>query len=290
MFVADPGRIFSYSNPGYVLAGYVIERIQGKPFSRAIEELVLRPLGMSRSGFRPLEAMTRPLALGHQPTPDGPRVIRPFAEHAGNYPPGSLFSSADDLGRLLIALTTGGVAGAERIAVPRAEIAPLERRYGYGLELRVERGVAIAGHSGARAGYGSIVWLLPEQKSAVAILANRTGAIFFGSARKAVELLAPIAATPAPKALDAIAMPAAEIARYAGRYAHEGLASAELVAGEGGLRLRAGERSFEVIKVGEGRFRAAGARQLETFVLVADDEGGRPRYLAAEHWVLRRVE
>ena len=37
-----PGRIFSYSNPGYWMAGYLVETLSGKPYADAMEERVLR--------------------------------------------------------------------------------------------------------------------------------------------------------------------------------------------------------------------------------------------------------
>src|SRR5690348_3405853 len=60
-----PGRIFSYSNPGYVLAGYLAEVVSGRPFADVVAGRVLRPLGMAHSTFRPTVAMTYPLAQGH---------------------------------------------------------------------------------------------------------------------------------------------------------------------------------------------------------------------------------
>jgi CubicO group peptidase (beta-lactamase class C family) len=80
-FFAAPGEVFSYANPGYVLAGYVLERVEGKPFADVVREQVLAPLGMARSTFRPLAALTWPLALGHEPAGLGARVLRPLAEH-----------------------------------------------------------------------------------------------------------------------------------------------------------------------------------------------------------------
>ena len=80
---ASPGEVFSYANPGYVLAGAAIALAARQPFIAAMRSLVLEPAGMSDSTFRPLEAFTRPVALGH----DKGGVIRPIAEHAGNYPP-----------------------------------------------------------------------------------------------------------------------------------------------------------------------------------------------------------
>lgn len=42
-----PGQRFSYSNAGYDMLAYVIERISGQPYDVALAQLVLRPLGMT---------------------------------------------------------------------------------------------------------------------------------------------------------------------------------------------------------------------------------------------------
>lgn len=46
-----PGTQASYSNTNYMLLGLIIERITGKPYSAAIEQRILRPLGMHDSSF-----------------------------------------------------------------------------------------------------------------------------------------------------------------------------------------------------------------------------------------------
>jgi CubicO group peptidase (beta-lactamase class C family) len=303
VFFTEPGRVFSYANPGYVLAGYVVERVAGKPFADAVGELVLAPLGMERSTFRPLEAMTRPLALGHHPGPNGPRVVRPFAEDAANWPPGSLFTDVDDMGRFLTALVSDGridgkaaipEAVIRAVSTPHAEVRALDRRYGYGLELRSENGVEVVEHTGARLGYGSIVWTVPSRRFGVAILTNLSGAIFFESARKAtVSLLGLPPEPPAPKTVPA-AWTAAEMERAAGTYVNSASIRAELFVENGKLFVRSPanpKAPVEVRKIGDGRYEADGAGPLTFFRLVPAENGSAdPTYLLAEHWAARRVE
>lgn len=62
----EPGRVYSYSSPGFWLAGYVLEQAGGKPYADVMDEWVFAPAGMTRTTLRPLVAMTHPLAVGHQ--------------------------------------------------------------------------------------------------------------------------------------------------------------------------------------------------------------------------------
>ena len=49
--VFPPGTVYSYSNFGVALAGAVVESVARKAFSSVVRDRILRPLGMTRSGF-----------------------------------------------------------------------------------------------------------------------------------------------------------------------------------------------------------------------------------------------
>jgi len=175
---APPGRIYSYSNPGFWLAGYLAETIAGQPYADVIAERIFTPLGMKRSTLRPTMAMTWPLAQGHEVGESGkPEVIRPAADNAASWPAGSIFSSASDLARFVSAFMNGGLPPKviALMSSPHANIPGSEDRYGYGLRLSVNRGVKWVEHGGSRAGYGSTIRMAPDRKFAVVIVANRSG-------------------------------------------------------------------------------------------------------------------
>jgi CubicO group peptidase (beta-lactamase class C family) len=277
-FFAAPGEIFSYANPGYVLLGDVIAHVTKQPFSAAMQALVLKPAGMQDSTFRPLEAFTRLVALGH----DAAGVVRPFAEHAGNYPPGSLFTSAEEMGRLLATLSP---ATLERLAQPRASIVAQGRDYGYGVVIDRRRGQRLVLHTGGRTGYGSIFMIAPAERVAVALLASRTGATLSGAAFAALEPYAPLAdiqtpSTPVPLSRE-------RAAALAGTYVNGALTAVVMVNEGGALAVRIGGKELPAVAVGEDRFYVKGGGQLETFVIVRDAQR-MPRFLCAETWALRK--
>src|SRR5258708_4260141 len=105
---APPGRIYSYSNPGFWLAGYLAETVSGKPYADVIADRLFGPLGMKRSTLRPTMAMTWPLAQGHEVQNGKLEVTRPAADNASGWPAGSIFSSALDLSRFVIAFMNDG--------------------------------------------------------------------------------------------------------------------------------------------------------------------------------------
>ena len=196
---APPGKVYSYSNPGYWLAGYVIEAVSAKPYADVMDERLFKPLGMMSTTLRPTTAMTRPLSQGHDS--DGaarPKVIRPFADNTGNWPAGSIFSSVNDLSRFVIAFMNGGELDGKQVlsntlikelSSAHASIPGSDNKYGYGLTIRNVRGVRVIEHGGSRSGFGSHIRIAPDQRFAVMILVNRTGGTLRKTLERAFELM-----------------------------------------------------------------------------------------------------
>jgi len=209
-FFTEPGRVHSYSNPGYVLAGHVLAEAADTTFDGAMTRLVFRPLGMHASTTLPTAAMTRPLAQAHDLGRSGPFVVRPFPDDARFRPNGGVYTSADEFLRFARAFVHGGAEGLSAGAV-----ALLSRTHGrrpggdpadtswiaYGLVARKIGAVRVFQHGGARFGSGSVVRLAPERRFAVVILTNRTGS-YLPKALEAITALAlgPTAAAAKPAA------------------------------------------------------------------------------------------
>lgn len=53
-FAAKPGTIFNYGNPASILLGLILQKVSGKSLQQLGEEILFKPLGMTRSGYDPL--------------------------------------------------------------------------------------------------------------------------------------------------------------------------------------------------------------------------------------------
>ena len=261
------GDVYSYTGPGYWLAGYAIEQAASGWYADVVAARVLAPIGMTRSTFRPTAAMTWPLALDHRVGQDGATIIRPYPDDASTWPSGSLFSSARELARFAIALMHDGRIDA-RQAIPVAAVRMLTTRqpsapgnecgYNYGLADCLRDSVRTLSHYGFRVGSGAVFTVAPEQRFAVIILANRNGGIFGRTERMAMELMLPLRpsgeATPRPVALTAGAR-----RRFAGTY----------VSGRDTLRLLArGDSLF--YRYGSAEQPAVGDARDSTALLILD--------------------
>ena len=101
------GTGYAYSNLGIDLAGYILQRVHGRPFPDVMRETLLGPLGMDHSTFDRGEIRARvDRAVGHlTPVPEVP-LDEPMTAAGG------LYTSADDLARFLrFQLNEGTVDG-----------------------------------------------------------------------------------------------------------------------------------------------------------------------------------
>lgn len=181
--LAEPGALFTYSNPGARLAAHVAEVVSGRHLAELLDEQLFRPLGLQRTTVDPMVAMTYPLALPHEPGPDGRlRVVHRFADHASRYAAGGVMSTVLDLlqfARLHLAdgswdgrqlLSRDSVAEMRR---PQSDPhQPDGRRYGLFFEIDRYRGWTLVGHNGRTHEFGSFLRFCPESGVAVALLLN----------------------------------------------------------------------------------------------------------------------
>ena len=279
----DPGAIISYSNPGYWFAGYLIETITGKPYADAMEARLFQPLGMKRTTLRPMMAMTWPFAQGHELADGKVRIARPAADNAANWPAGSIFSNVQDVSRFVIAfMNEGRIDGKQvldpkviaQMSAPHAAVPGGTQSYGYGLTMRDYRGVRLLQHGGARTGYGSDIRMIPEQRVAVIVETNRSGASLPATAERALELVAQLSEKPAEKKPAALPVSAEQIQKITGVY-RNGDQRIDIITRDNRLYVTLSGREFELVNHGENHF-SGGAE----FTLVPGARG-TVRYLCA---------
>src|ERR1044072_3897145 len=293
LFFTEPNKIYSYSSPNYWLAGFIVEELSGKVYPDAMRELVFTPLGMKRRTLRPLEAMTSPLALGHNVEKGSAVVIRPIANNVAKYPGGSIYSSVNELARFAIAMMNGGrLEGRQALAplvvaeLPKPQFyIPGEGRafYGYGLLGFESGGVKTISHGGVSSGYGSTIMFAPEHKFAVIVLTNRNGDTLPRTRQRIMQLALPLKPDPAdppkpqPPGAD-------EMKRYTGKYAHAPQ-TWEVFTKDGRLFLKEDGKDFELTKLGRERF---GYEQGE--VLFVPDATGAIEHICMGLYAARRSQ
>jgi CubicO group peptidase (beta-lactamase class C family) len=174
------GRGYAYSNLGIDLAGYILERVEGKPFAQVIRDSLLGPLGMDHSTFdRTVIRSIDNRAVGHvDPYPAPPLEVPMTAA-------GGLYTSAADLARFLrFQLNDGSIDGRavldpksmQELRTVPAPSAGAPAGYALGVARhrwnRWDERPDLFNHGGGGFGFLSDLWWLPQLQIGVAILTN----------------------------------------------------------------------------------------------------------------------
>jgi CubicO group peptidase (beta-lactamase class C family) len=174
------GTGYAYSNLGIDLAGYILERVEGKPFAAIMRESLLAPLGMDRSTFdREVIRTADDRAVGHVDLYPEPPLDVPMTAAGG------LYASAADLGRFLrFQLNDGSIDGravldARWMAEMRTVQGPRAGEpAGWGLGVVRHRWNGFGqrpdlfDHGGGGFGFLSDLWWSPHVGIGIAILTN----------------------------------------------------------------------------------------------------------------------
>ena len=115
--IFPPGKIPSYSNYGFTLAGYIVEGVSGEKFESYIENHILKPLGMNHSTFdQPVPAQLVPqMSKAYL---NGSKKPRDF-EWVQAAPAGALTTTAADMTRFMIAFLQDGSVDGVSILKPQ---------------------------------------------------------------------------------------------------------------------------------------------------------------------------
>lgn len=223
---APLGAMFSYNNAGFYLAGRVIEAVTGQAYEAAARELVLGPLGMTRSFFFAKDVITDRVVAGHSVVEHGPVVNREWAlARASNAVGGLISTVGDQLRYARFHMGDGTAADGARLLTPRSMALMQSPQAAAGGEidevgvtwlLRSVGETRIVGHTGSTNGQESAFVMVPARRFAITVLtnANRGSALHHEITAWALRhYLA--ASEPEPVLLS---LPTEALAGYCGRY------------------------------------------------------------------------
>ena len=178
-----PGVELEYTNMGFALLGYLVERISETNFSDYSNQNTLEPLCMSNSAWFLADLDTNQVAHPHEPQGSGYEVIPHYG--FADYPNGLLRANVIDLANFMIAYLQNGqfndeqILEAETVDVMLTQHIPdIDSRQGYGWyrELLFPIGGGsvfwVWGHNGGEQGVSTDLYIDPENNIGIAILNN----------------------------------------------------------------------------------------------------------------------
>ena len=180
--IYPPGTVPAYSNYATAVAGYIVQRVSGRPFEDYIAENILTPLKMTHSTFKqPLPADLAPLmSSGYRLASD---KAQPF-EIINPFPAGSLSASGTDMAQFMMAHLADGQLDGVHILKPETAQLMHSRLFAlddnanamcYGFYEESRNGHRIIGHGGDTIYFHSDLHLVLDQKVGFFVSYNSAG-------------------------------------------------------------------------------------------------------------------
>ena len=165
-----PGEEWSYSSTGYILMGYLMERVTGLSFAELIHHSVLAPLSMTNTGHDRPQLINPGRAFGH--TFANGQLVNAGNDKLSDFPdaPGELYSTSRDMKRWCDAMFNSPLVAPHTLQLMLTPYGKVDESmsYGYGWFLAPR----LRMHGGGTPGFLSRIRQYPEQKVSVVLLSN----------------------------------------------------------------------------------------------------------------------
>lgn len=177
-----PGEKFAYSNSGYMLLGYIIEKVTSKTYEQVLQENIFTPLKMNNTGYDHRETLLKNRATGY--VKDGRYYLNAyFINMSVPYAAGALYSTVEDLYLWDQALYSDQLLRKENMGLLFGKYIPAwGGYYGYGWAIgetplgNTSERVQTISHGGGINGFNTHLARIPSDKSLIVLLNNTGGA------------------------------------------------------------------------------------------------------------------
>ena len=191
--VHAPGEVTSYSSYGMALAGLLVEDVSGEPFEEYLKRHIWKPLGMSRTFITVPSALRLDLATAYEL--EGEALVPVPYEVYQTPPTSSIVSTAEDMGRFMIAHLQDGrygdarilsVNAATRMHRQHATMHPLVPGWTLGFQADDGNGRRIIEHGGDIGGFSALMTLLPDEGVGIFVVHHLEGRNLRFDVRRAI--------------------------------------------------------------------------------------------------------
>ncbi len=176
-----PGERFQYSNSGYILLGYIIEKITGQSYEQVLQDKIFTPLNMNNSGYDHNSSVIKNRASGYNQVGNNFQNAN-YIDMSVPFSAGGIYSTVEDLYLWDQALYTEKLLPLKyRDLLFAANIPAGDHYYGYGWEMgKMPVGssgekVETISHSGDINGFNTEITRIPSDKILVVLLNNTGG-------------------------------------------------------------------------------------------------------------------
>ena len=163
----EPDARHRYSNAGYVLLGYIVEKAGGKPYQEALRERITSRIGLKNTYLGTGKTdPSRNEAISYRYAGGWRQAAElDFSVPGGA---GSIVSTPADLAKFIQALFDGKLVSRESLQ----QMTAMREAEGMGMETFSFAGKTLYGHTGGSGSSGAWLAYLPEEKLALAYATN----------------------------------------------------------------------------------------------------------------------
>jgi CubicO group peptidase (beta-lactamase class C family) len=209
----QPGEKWNYSNSGYALLGYLLEKISGQKYCDFLQQNIFTPLAMHDTGCDRNSVVLPRRASGYTPGPHGLENAS-YIDMTVPFSAGELYSTTGDLLRWQQGFFGGKIVSPASL---KKMTTPFKENYGFGLEIQTIQGHERISHGGGINGFNTFEAWYPQEKLSIIVLSNVNGNAPDEIAGRLASVMhnQPVVL---PSERKEVAVPVATLARYVGVY------------------------------------------------------------------------
>ncbi len=165
----EPGTKYNYSNTGYMMLGYIIEKVTGRKYEQAVKQNIFIPLQMTHSGFDYKNLQDANRAVGYNVIVNGKGERAMKVDSTVSFSAGAMYTTVGDLNKWNRSLQT------ENILTKQSLQNAFTRRlsnYGLGWAIDSIGGKQMISHGGGIHGFLSYNTFIPADKNSVTLFTN----------------------------------------------------------------------------------------------------------------------
>jgi CubicO group peptidase (beta-lactamase class C family) len=165
----SPGTSWSYSNSGYSMLGYIIEKVTKASYEEAVHNYIFSPLKMTHSGFDFTDLKSPDKTTGYFVLNTHDTMRAPIVDSTVSFSAGAIYSTTGDLYRWSQALENNTILSASE---QNEAYTPVKNNYGYGWGIDSINGKRRVGHNGGIPGYITTISRVPADDVTIILLSN----------------------------------------------------------------------------------------------------------------------
>ncbi len=206
----EPGKEMKYSSPGYYLLGTLVEKVFDQSYRQALEEQILKPLGMTGSGATDSDQLVEAWHLLQEK-----RLPAPYRNYSMLKGAGDMYATAQDLQKWSQSFFETKLLGEEGLKTVLND----ELKYAYGWFADTDTPAKFY-HGGGTWGYSSYLAMYPADQISITILTNVSSLPMKGIGADIEKIVYGMPFT-MPVLAEAVVLAAKDLEMYSGTYRSE---------------------------------------------------------------------